>query len=508
MSATSPEPVLRVRHDSWTRLLYLQLGAFAFFLYAFSPSINLLKDDLHLSASVAGLHSTCYAIGVTGGSMSAPWYIRRMGGSRPALWWALVGLSLSVGLFCAVPALPVTLPAAAICGVFGALMCIAVPSALSRAHGPEFGPAAITEANAVAAIVGVAAPLAVGGAAAAGLGWRTALLLVAPLSGLLYVALGRVREPDWLAAEAGAEPVSVGEAVEAYGLGSVAELEPVDAAVARSGSGEGGREAAAEQVDAGSRAKAELPMSEVAADLSAVGGDSRELAASRVAADALVSGGGREHPIPAPRTAPESEPPPSAPQATFRSLPRRFWLNQVAGVCAGAIEFCLTLWCATLLQNRAHLSAGVAATGVTAVVAGMAVGRAAGGRLALRVPIDRLILAAFGTNLVGFALFWATSNPVLMFGGLAVAGLGVSLQYPLISARGIEMSGGHAELAGAVNMFGSGLAAGTAPFVLGFLSDRVGIHTAYLLLPGFILAAVAAVVVSGRRGVAPGTISA
>ncbi|WP_194893786.1 MFS transporter [Catenulispora pinisilvae] len=494
MSATSPEPVLRVRHDSWTRLLYLQLGAFAFFLYAFSPSINLLKDDLHLSASVAGLHSTCYAIGVTGGSMSAPWYIRRMGGSRPALWWGLVGLSLSVGLFCAVPALPVTLPAAAICGVFGALMCIAVPSALSRAHGPEFGPAAITEANAVAAIVGVAAPLAVGGAAAAGLGWRTALLLVAPLSGVLYVVLGRVREPDWLAA--GEEPpVAVGEAVEAYGLGSVAELEPVDAAVAWSGSGEGSREAAANQMVAGSRAKAELPVSEFAADQP---GSSSNVSNSSNTSSPL---------IPAPRSAADAESP-SAPPATFRSLPRRFWLNQVAGVCAGAIEFCLTLWCATLLQDRAHLSAGVAATGVTAVVAGMAIGRAAGGRLALRVPIDRLILAAFGTNLVGFGLFWATSNPVLMFGGLAVAGLGVSLQYPLISARGIEMSGGHAELAGAVNMFGSGLAAGTAPFVLGFLSDRVGIHTAYLLLPGFIVAAVVAVVVSGRRGVASGTISA
>jgi fucose permease len=95
-----------------------------------------------------------------------------------------------------------------------------------------------------------------------------------------------------------------------------------------------------------------------------------------------------------------------------------------------------------------------------------------------------------------------------MFGGLAVAGLGVSLQFPLISARGIEMSGGHAELAGSVNMFGSGIAVGIAPFALGFLSDRVGIHTAYLLLPGFIVAAVAAVVVSGRRAAPEGTIPA
>src|SRR6185312_16854063 len=102
-----------------------------------------------------------------------------------------------------------TLPAAAICGIFGAFLCRAVPAALSRAHGPETGPAAITEANAVAAFVGIAAPLAVGGADAAGLGWRTALLSVAPLSALLYVVLGRVREPEWCAGRP--EPVAVGE---------------------------------------------------------------------------------------------------------------------------------------------------------------------------------------------------------------------------------------------------------------------------------------------------------
>lgn len=501
MSATPSEPVLRVRHDSWTRLLYLQLGAFAFFLYAFSPSIALLKDDLHLSAGVAGLHSTCYAVGVTAGSLSAPRYIRKAGGFRPALWWGLVGLALSVGLFCSVPSLAVTLPAAVICGIFGSLLCIAVPAALSRAHGAETGPAAITEANAVAAFVGIAAPLAVGGADAAGLGWRTALLSVAPLSALLYVVLGRVREPAWCAAEV--EAVAVGEAVEAYGLGMV------DTAGSGEGLGaEGERETESDGVadglagqgsadwDFADRGRAENVAVTAATAAAAAESRGRRGLVVETSTPAADSRQRTQATVPAPRTAGD---PPAATTATFRDLPRRFWLNQVAGVCAGAIEFCLTLWCATLLRDRAHLSAGVAATGVTAVVAGMALGRAVGGRLALRVPIDRLIYTSFATNLVGFALFWATANPVLMFAGLAVAGLGVSLQFPLLSARGIEMSGGEAELAGSVNMFGSGIAVGTAPFALGFLSDRVGIHTAYLLLPAFIVAAVLAVAASAQR---------
>ncbi|NUR62627.1 MAG: hypothetical protein HOV87_28815, partial [Catenulispora sp.] len=281
------------------------------------------------------------------------------------------------------------------------------------------GPAAITEANAVAAFVGIAAPLAVGGAAAAGLGWRVALLSVAPLSGLLYLLLGRVREPQWPAPD-------------------------IEQVVFEAAQGE------------------------------------RELAGCDMSgADPLAD------------TAPAGN--------SLRTLRRRFWLNQLAGLCAVAIEFCLTLWCATLLQDRAGLSAGAAATGVTAVVAGMAVGRAVGGPLALRVPIDRLIHASFGVNLLGFAVFWLGSEPVSMFAGLGVAGLGLALQFPLISARGIELSGGQAELAGSVNMFSAGVAVGTAPFALGFLSDRVGIHTAYLLLPVFVAVAAVAVAASGTR---------
>lgn len=489
MSATPSESVRRVRRDSWTRLLYLQLGAFAFFLYAFSPSINLLKDDLHLSAGVAGLHSTCYAVGVTVGGVTAPWYIRRVGGSRPALWWGMVGLSGAVAVFCAAPVLPVTLPAAATCGIFGCWLCIAVPAALARAHGPESGPAAITEANAVAAFVGIAAPLAVGGAAAAGIGWRVALLTVVPLNGLLYLVLGRVREPQWLTPD-------IEQVVFEAELGARELAGNVATDITR-------RDSAAAEAVARTTAHAVLPMPRPAdhasapvllpvasadsTQASAHSATSRDLPAAvplpEVSVNPLLS-------IADPGLAAPSQP------SSVRTLPRRFWLNQLAVVCAVSVEFCLTLWCATLLHDRAGLSAGVATTGVTAVVAGMAVGRAVGGPLALRMPIDRLIFASFGANLLGFGIFWSAAQPVLMFAGLAVAGLGVALQFPLISARGIELSGGQAELAGAITMFGAGIAVGTGPFVLGFLSDQVGIHSAYLLLPVFIAVAVVAVAAS------------
>jgi fucose permease len=408
------QSVLRVNRDAWTRLLYLQLGAFAFFLYAFSPSIGLLKDDLHISAGVAGLHETFYAVGLVFGGVTAPWFIRRCGSSGRAMWVGLLGLCVGIGLFTAVPVLAATLSSAIVLGIFGCYVCIANPAALSRAHGPVVGAAAITEANALAATIGLAAPLAVGGAAALGIGWRTALLAVVPMTGALYLVLGRVREPS--------SPEE-----------SCSEVPSVDGA-------------------------AGVEIADEWADMSATSGERAD--------------------------------------DGWRSLSLKFWLNQLAAVCVAGIEFSMTLWCATLLADRTGISHGAAATGVTAVVGGMAAGRMLGGRLALRFPIDHLLYAGFACNVVGFALFWLPATPVAMFAGLALGGLGMSVQFPLTAARGINLAGGRAELSGSVNMFAGGIAVGTLPFALGLMSDRIGIHSAYLLVPALMAIAVVALAAS------------
>ena len=44
----------------------------------------------------------------------------------------------------------------------------------------------------------------------------------------------------------------------------------------------------------------------------------------------------------------------------------------------------------------------------------------------------------------------------------------------------------------------AGLASGVAPFVLGALADRAGTHTAFLLVPGLLLAAGGGVLLTRR----------
>jgi fucose permease len=165
-----------------------------------------------------------------------------------------------------------------------------------------------------------------------------------------------------------------------------------------------------------------------------------------------------------------------------------------------SLEFCMTIWCSDVLRQRAGLPAGVAATGVTAIVAGMALGRVAGGRIALRRGVDWLLYRALLTTLGGFFLFWISTVGWLSFCGLFVTGLGLALLFPLTISRAIEFSDGRPDLATARTSLGAGLAVGGGPFLLGALADAVGTHRAFLLVPLLAVAALAGVRLGSRAG--------
>jgi predicted MFS family arabinose efflux permease len=208
----------------------------------------------------------------------------------------------------------------------------------------------------------------------------------------------------------------------------------------------------------------------------------------------LLAAVGRGVPVPAPPPGPE-------PVAAGRPgrLPARFWVSWLVLTAGIGVEFCMVLWTADSLRERVGVSPGAAAAGVTAVVAGMAVGRLAGGRLALRRSPDRLLLGAIATAGAGFALFWVTEHLLVALTGLTVCGLGVALFYPLGVVRAIAASDGRPDLASARGGLGAALASGAGPFVLGALADQVGLHLAFLVVPGLLLVA-AVGVRSGRVG--------
>lgn len=178
-------------------------------------------------------------------------------------------------------------------------------------------------------------------------------------------------------------------------------------------------------------------------------------------------------------------------------LPRSYWWAWAALVACVAVEFCVSIWSSTLLRERVGLSKGVAATGVTALVAGMAVGRFSAGRLARVIDTKRLMYMALVIACVGWAILWVSTSPVPAYAGLVVCGLGIAFHFPIGITRALLAAPGRADLASARASVGTGLAIGIGPFALGALADRFSTHTAFLAVPVLLSLAAVAVRQSG-----------
>jgi MFS family permease len=377
-------------------MTYLQLAIYGYFLYAFAPSVTLLRDDEHTSRAISGLHGTGLAVGAMLTAVIAPRLIKRFGRAR-MIWVALGILSLGVVVFVSCDVVAVTIGGAMLAGFGGTLMInIAVPI-LTAHHPGAAGSAAVTQANGLGAACGIVAPLLVGGAASIGIGWRAGVLVTVVFAAVVAIAFARRVHPD------------------------------------------------------------EIPAA------------------------------------------------PVQPHRHGTRLSREYWRACFVLVMTNAIEFSMTIWSSDVLNHHDGLSKGTAATGVTAIVTGMTIGRLSSGRLTLRHTADALMLFAFGVTMVGFGVFWISTNPVVAFVGLFIAGLGISLQFPLAITRAVRFSDGRPDLATAYAALGGGFAVGVAPFGLGALADHIGSHTAMTIVPVFVLLAAAGVATTRRPPSAAGT---
>ncbi|MGA4687423.1 MFS transporter [Micromonospora sp. AB353] len=434
----------RLTRDRITWLTYAQLGLWGFFLYGFGPVVPLLRDEQGTSAAVAGLHSTGIAVGaLAGGALFAP--VARRLGRGPAIWLGLAGVAAGVTALGLLRPLPATLAAVAVIATFGMMVVSGVSVVLTARHGPT-APAALTEANAACAGMGILAPLTIGATVDAGLGWRPLMAVEVGLITLVALAAltFRVRGPKRATADAAAGtpvPVAAATRVPAVPASGVSE--------------------------------AVVPAPVVPAPV-----------------------------VPAPVVPPSGEPGSSGSGAAGR-LPRAYWIAWVLMSVTGSIEVCLSLWTADVLRTHAGLSAGGASAAVAAIVCGMFAGRIAGGRAALRWAPVPLLLGALAVSMAGFTLFWGSTVGWLAVTGLVVLGLGNALHYPLAISIALAVAGPAADKAAGWSAYSMGVGFGIAPVALGWVADGVGPHPAFLLLPAFIAVAVLLTVRLGRALPAP-----
>lgn len=177
------------QRDGFTWSVYLLLAYYSYFLNGLGPITPFLKDELHLSYTVSGLHFTAFAVGTLLIGLAGNAVVRRVGQMR-ALWLGAFGISVSVALLLSIRLVEFTVGAAFLMGLVGSLILVSVPSLLADRHG-ELRAVALSEANVTASLVGAAAPLFVGWAAHLPGGWRWALGVVALAPFVAYPWVGR-----------------------------------------------------------------------------------------------------------------------------------------------------------------------------------------------------------------------------------------------------------------------------------------------------------------------------
>jgi predicted MFS family arabinose efflux permease len=186
-------PPIRLIRDRPTWLIYLQLSAFATYMYGLSAALPLLRADLRVPATVAGLHGTAMAAGTIAAGLLLPALTRRFG-RRATTWIGLAGMNAGLLVIVPADALPLTMLGYGVSGGFSAIMLYTAMAALSDHHGPA-GPAAISEANAVGVVVGMGMTFCLSVVAQTAFGWRAALLVTPVVSVLLALFMGRVWPP-------------------------------------------------------------------------------------------------------------------------------------------------------------------------------------------------------------------------------------------------------------------------------------------------------------------------
>jgi len=159
------------------------------------------------------------------------------------------------------------------------------------------------------------------------------------------------------------------------------------------------------------------------------------------------------------------------------------WSDAVLAVSA---EFSLVFWAATALAEWHDVETAVAVVAAGMFLVGMAAGRIFAGPVVGRYPARTVTLGGAGIGIAGFVVYW--SSPVLgvAAGGLALAGVGISVLYPVAIGRLIAARPDNPVAGASLGALAIGLSVGAAPVALSWLADGVGMRQAYLVVPIFL----------------------
>ena len=178
---------------------------------------------------------------------------------------------------------------------------------------------------------------------------------------------------------------------------------------------------------------------------------------------------------------PEHIPDESGPQSG--SLTRKYWIGWVGLTFAIGAEFAFAYWSSALVHLRTGLTPARSITLVLGYPFGMMIGRWFGTYIFPHLTRDRRLIILLSIQFSGFLLVWNSHQLLLSFIGIFLFGLGTSMQFALTTLRLLHFGGDKPDLAMGQSSHAAGIAIGGSPFLLGFLSDQIGISRGFLMVP-------------------------
>lgn len=170
-----------------------------------------------------------------------------------------------------------------------------------------------------------------------------------------------------------------------------------------------------------------------------------------------------------------------------------FWIAWFGFFTTISSEFATSFWSAALLSNRTGATAAFSTLCVAALGTGFGIGRWFIPIWMRKTSLDVRLKTILSIQLISFMLYWLSHNLVFSLIMLLFVGIGISGQFPMTMVRILKLSGNKPDLAMGKSAYAAGLAIALAPFMLGFLGDRIGISKAYLMVPLLIIASFAAI---------------
>jgi MFS family permease len=156
-----------------------------------------------------------------------------------------------------------------------------------------------------------------------------------------------------------------------------------------------------------------------------------------------------------------------------------------------ALEFALSFWLASYLNDDVGLARNIAVAMVSGLYASNLLGRLLASRLARTRSPEHVLVIALGSVVLGLPFLLAAASATAAVAGIVLAGAGIGALFPLTSSLHIQASGRTADSALGETLAVAALGMTSGPLIAGAIAEVTSLRVGLLVLPAMTLLAAA-----------------